>query len=72
MVAQWFNPAGPLWPDIRCKTEFYSDSGIMPQALIDAMASFKQEENMSEIMTCPVSRSMRQIKGQLSVENTQS
>ena len=54
------------------KTEIYSDSGIMPQALIGAVTSFKQEEYMCEIMTCPVSRSMRQIKGQLPVENTQS
>ncbi len=76
MVAKWFNAAGPLRANVEIgsfrKTEIYSDSGIMPQALIDAATSFKQEEYMSEIMTCPVSRSMRQIRGQLPVESTQN
>jgi len=70
MLAQWFNPKAASRSNIRCKTEIYSDSGIMPQALIDAAASFKQEEYMSEIMTCPVKRSMRKIRGRLPVGYT--
>ncbi len=70
MLAQWFNPIAPSRSNIRCKTEIYSDSGIMPQALIDAAASFEQEEYMSEIMTCPVKRSIRKIRGRLPVGYT--
>ncbi len=72
MLAQWFNPMAPSWSNIRCKTEIYSDSGIMPEALFDATTSLKQEEYMSEIMTCPVTRRMNLDRGQLPVGKTVS
>jgi hypothetical protein len=71
MLPRWFKPAVPLRSIIRCKTEIYGDSGIMPQALIDAATSCKKEEYMSEIIIGPVSRTMGKIKGQRPVENTQ-
>ena len=44
----------------------------MPQALIDATASFKKEEYMSEIMTGPVIRHMTKTIGPLTVGKTYS